>query len=331
MTGPAYASANALIYDPDMAGRAATRGCLEGIGFRDVQLAATLENLAARLKAAPADLLLCEVSGGEAKACAFIQDIRQDRRGSNPFMVIMATSWRHDSVVVSQVLNSGADDLVCRPFTDVMLAERIRQQIERRKAFVVTADYIGPDRRRDPRRSGPECITVPNALKTKALACAEAMRLESQIGEARAAISQQKMRRNAIQLCVQYRLLEQRRPGGHDFAEVLGRMRDLTEDLCRRAAGSQRSALECCHAMRDSLAAIERMIETSKHEAEDMLLDLGPPMQLLGHAALSLGRILAPGELEGNRLVELEAMANRVTPGVLRAQDDATITFRAAS
>jgi DNA-binding response OmpR family regulator len=336
MTRPVYEAAQALIYDPDTANRSHTRASLEALGFRDVAVAASPENLRARIHEATPDLLMCEISGAEAAGCGLIQEVRQDRLGRNPFMVIMAMSWRRDGTVVSQVLNSGADDLVCRPISTPQLDERIKLQVERRKSFVVTADYIGPDRRRDPRRSGSECMPVPNSLKVKTLPGQRldvAMRqIVGEVEEARQTVNVEKMRRNAFQLCVQWRLLEQRRPGGQEFAEALVRMSALTDDIKRRAARSPNlTALQWCNAMTESLASIRNMVDVSRLENEDSLVDFGPPMHLLGHAALSLGKILAPAELHPAHLVELDALVARIAPPVLRAQDGATVTFAAAS
>jgi DNA-binding response OmpR family regulator len=315
VTRPLYESAEALIYDPVPANRDATLAALQAIGFSSIRLTSDLRELNDVLSVSSPDLLLCEVAGSESELCGFIQSMRQGAMGKNPFLVVMATTWRRDGTIVNQVVNSGADDLLCRPFASTLLAERIRIQIERRKGFVVTADYIGPDRRRDSSRSGSECIQVPNSLKVKTVSGLPAAGAERLIAEeirrARERIDSEKLRRNAFQLCVQWRMLEQRRAGGQEFSEALARMKALGEDTGRRAAATARiqtQAMHWCESMAQAIAAIEAMVAGK----EEGLMDLGPPMRTLGEAAMTLGRTLAPADLNPSRMGELDALVTRL-------------------
>src|SRR6516164_10733245 len=148
-----YETADTLVYDPVASNRNATRASLHSLGFRRVDLAASLDILLDRLRTSTPDLLLLEVAGAENEVCQLVQSVRQGRVGANPFILVMATTWRRDGTIVNQVVNSGADDLVARPISTSLLGERIRSLVERRKPFVITSDYIGPDRRRDPGRN----------------------------------------------------------------------------------------------------------------------------------------------------------------------------------
>jgi DNA-binding response OmpR family regulator len=316
MATPSYAALQALIYDPDQRNGEETRASLRALGFRDVEVVTTLEKLAGVIELESPDLILCEVSAAELATCALIQSIRQDRLGKNPFVIVMATSWRRDGPVVSQVINSGADDLLGRPFSSTAVADRIKLQVDNRKRFVVTADYIGPDRRRDARRSDAECIQVPNSLRMKILsgmdAARIARRIHEDIADARSTINFEKVRRNAFQICVQWRLLEQRRPGGHEFADSLRRLHALNEDLARRAGGHTRdSALRWSATLAEAVAAVRRIVDPSNKD-DDGLLDIAPPMQLLGQAALNLGRMLAPGDLQAGYLQDVDAVVSRI-------------------
>ena len=67
------------------------------------------------------------------------------------------------------MVSSGADDLLLRPFSTALLGQRIEAHIDRRKGFVITTDYVGPDRRKDnSRASNVELFEPPNSLKMKA-------------------------------------------------------------------------------------------------------------------------------------------------------------------
>ena len=73
--------------------------------------------------------------------------------GYNPFIVIIVTAWEKSTGLINRVVNSGADDLLLRPFSTALLGQRIEAHIERRKGFVITTDYVGPDRRKDASRA----------------------------------------------------------------------------------------------------------------------------------------------------------------------------------
>ena len=101
----------------------------------------------------PPDLVLCEAQGAGDELCAAIQHLRQGGAGYNPFIVIIVTAWEKSTGLINRVVNSGADDLLLRPFSTALLGQRIEAHIDRRKGFVITTDYVGPDRRREPARS----------------------------------------------------------------------------------------------------------------------------------------------------------------------------------
>ena len=88
----------------------------------------------------------------------------------NPFIVIIVTAWEKSTGLINRVVNSGADDLLLRPFSTALLGSRIEAHIERRKGFVITTDYVGPDRRQSQVRqtNAAETFDPPNSLKMKA-------------------------------------------------------------------------------------------------------------------------------------------------------------------
>jgi len=308
-----YETAETLIYDPVASNRNATRASLHSIGFRKVETTPSLDILADRLRSRPPDLLLAEVAGGESETCATIQAVRQGHLGDNPFIVIVVTTWRRDGTIVGQVLNSGADDLVARPVSTAGLGERIRLLIERRKGFVVTHDYIGPDRRRDPRRPGAGCVEVPNPLKLRTLGSLAEEEAERQIVEAvqqgKDRINLEKVRRDSVQLCLQWRMLEQRTPGTRDFCEILPRMGRLASEMKRRAGLVKReAACQWCDSVAESVETLIALGERAERSASG--LDYRPTLSLLSQAALALGRMFAPEEVEPDRLVELERIVS---------------------
>jgi DNA-binding response OmpR family regulator len=308
-----YETAETLVYDPVAANRNATRASLHSLGFRNVDGAPSLDLLAERLRARTPDLLVAEVAGSEAETCALVQSLRQGTIGENPFLVVIMTTWRRDGTIVGQVLNSGADDLVARPVSTANLGDRIRLLADRRKGFVVTSDYIGPDRRRDPRGNGKECLEVPNPLKFKAVDTIpedETLRLLTEAVQAgKDKVNVEKLRRDSVQLCLQWKMLDQRTPGARDFGEILARIERIASEMLRRAvAANHEGVVEWCESLAESTKTIGRLLEISQKSGAPG--DYKAPLGLLGHAAMALGQMFAPGEVSPAQLVELDRMVS---------------------
>lgn len=248
MSQPKYEAAEALVYDPVASNRSATRAALRSLGFGPIEMASSLDGLREQMAARTPDLLLCEVGGSENEVCAMIQSIRQEKVGDDPFLVTIATTWRRDGTIVNRAINSGADDLLARPFSAALLGERLKHLIERRKDFVVTSDYVGPDRRHDPARAGLPCIKVPSALAmktTQGLSAIDAQdRFADALRDGKRTIAGERMRRDATQLYLQWKSIEQRRHANRDVTPLLGRLQTLCNDLEHRAPRSQFAGTE---------------------------------------------------------------------------------------
>jgi DNA-binding response OmpR family regulator len=113
-------------------------------------------------------LALCEAQVGEAELCRTIQQLRQDRESSNPFVIIIITAWAISASLSTEISKSGADGVIVRPFSAGLLEQRIRAHVLRRRRFIVSADYVGPERREETRASTVPSFDPPNSLKMKA-------------------------------------------------------------------------------------------------------------------------------------------------------------------
>lgn len=207
MSSPRYDLASVALYDPVALNRNATRNVLYALGFREIDSFATLDDLKRAASTRDFDLIVAEAARTDDPICDFVSGIRRDAYGANPFLVIVVTTWIAASPSVRSVLDSGADDLLTRPFSTNVLGERIRTLVQARKNFVVTSDYVGPDRRKDATRdSNARLIPVANSLRMKAvdgLSGYEAQQamLES-VASARGVVNLERMRRAAFQIGV---------------------------------------------------------------------------------------------------------------------------------
>jgi CheY-like chemotaxis protein len=163
------AHVSTLIYDPVHSNRSSTRSALSMLGFHNTEGVNTEEALKKVLDTGDLDLLIVDLSPDHQKICELISKLRKGELNCNPFAVVIATSWERSSDLVQQALDCGTDSLLFRPFSAGQLKEHLQQHIDLRKPFVVTSDYVGPDRRRKPRPDETaELIQVPNPLCAKA-------------------------------------------------------------------------------------------------------------------------------------------------------------------
>ena len=304
-----YDTVEALVYDPVSANRMATRSALYALGFRGIETVQSVKAFSDQLLRRPPDIALCETQGADGDLCGVIQSVRQGTHGHNPFVVVIATAWEKNAALIARVVNSGADDLLLRPFSTALLQARIEAHIQRRKGFVVTTDYVGPDRRSDQSRpSNVELFEPPNSLKMKAkerLTPEEAaQRLEYELKIARDVLNSEKLRRDAFQACIQWRLLQDQIPGHSAYDEALARIAELVRSIARRCRdGDYEQATGWCDSI---LAAAEGL---------QMGVDRNASMHLLGHAALSLNHLFHPERAAHEQLAEIDA-----TVAIIRAR-----------
>jgi DNA-binding response OmpR family regulator len=270
---PRFENAEALLFDPVASNRSATRGMLASLGFRKVQTPYDVGSLANRLKGQAFDLVVLELRPDPKPILACIQDLRQGRIGLNPFTIVMTTAWTLDDDVVRGVFQAGADDLMGRPFSTGFLGQRLKQLIDGRKGFVVTSDYIGPDRRRDPNRPGATTRDVPNSLKLKSQGRTDTIAIEMEIQQAvaksKGEINIEKARRNAFQIIIQGKLTAAALNGATPTDAIIAELKKiegLAAETVRLTEGSAFSvSFQMCDPIVQAARAAQRGEEIAHH------------------------------------------------------------------
>ena len=304
-----FDSCDVVIYDPVPSNRAATRAALYALGFRRTETVSTIEAFVESVQKSPPDIALCEAQGGAEDLCNTIQQLRQGAAGHNPFIVIIVTAWEKNNQMINRVISSGADDLLLRPFSTALLGQRIEGHVERRNGFVVTTDYVGPDRRKDTSRpSNVELFSPPNSLKMKAkdrlTPEATALRLDSELRVARELLNTEKLRRDAFQISILWRLMQEHIPGAASHAAELEKIAMLSKGIARRCQDTDfETASDWCDSVS---AAVEGLMAG---------VDRNAAMHLLGHAALSLNHVFHGEKSTNDILTEIDA-----TVAIIRAR-----------
>jgi DNA-binding NarL/FixJ family response regulator len=157
----------AFIGDPDEQSRRELRQILGHAGVKQISTHGNLTNLANMLAQVPPDLLVLS-DDLDPKVFDFIRDLRHNKIGTNPFLVIITLVGSDHIEAVKRAMQVGADDIIIKPAKEEQLLQRLKRVMMNRSAFVVTSDYLGPDRRAKNRPSNIRRINVLNTMLEKA-------------------------------------------------------------------------------------------------------------------------------------------------------------------
>ncbi len=147
-----------------------TRSVLHGIGFRKIEGVTSLRELGRRLRDVDIALLLIEATDQPRQIVELLRAQRLGESGANPFIPIIATLWAGQTDLIADLMNCGCDDVLLRPFSAAQALDRVRAIVMGRKSFVVTSDYVGPDRGLvSTRGMAPEVFDPPNMLRDRIL------------------------------------------------------------------------------------------------------------------------------------------------------------------
>ena len=239
-----YEKVDLLLVAPRTQNNGSLRQSLNDLDFREIRTGFDFNDILNALQTRAPDLLITDSQLPGGDVCGLIRDIRAHKIGTNPFMAIIVTTWKPSVELVHEVVDSGADDLIVQPTSRGQLGSRIEALTFNRKPFVVTANYIGPDRRKHPRPDKQQVplLEVPNTLKAKANGDFDVVSLQQSIDAAIASVNRDKQHRNAAH--VEY-LVKQILPAyseGRIDAQLDGYLRELLvtgEDVARRLIGTR--------------------------------------------------------------------------------------------
>ena len=235
--------------------RQGLKGALFTKGFREI--IDTDKTSVARevIKENAVDLLITDYRLPDGDALQLIHDIRHQRVGKNPFMVVITLIDAPEKEVVMKVMDSGSDDIIIKPISAGKLLDRVTMLARERKLFVVTTDYIGPDRRSGHRAGTIDIpkIEVPNPVKAKVSGDTDMDKLQSAIDAVAQVVNEQKMERHAFQIDYLVNIVVPIYRDGNVTKEIiphLDRLLFVSQDISRRLEGTPFAHVgELCQSM----------------------------------------------------------------------------------
>jgi CheY-like chemotaxis protein len=228
--------------DTNIQMRSAIRRALKEAGATEVSEANSVEAVVKLLDDISIDLFLVDADM-PGDFCEIMQRVRNQVVGRNPFIAVIATTGVAEVAGIQRILGSGVDDLLIKPLSlDVML-DRMHNLIEGRKPFVITHNYIGPDRRGPGTREEKNPLVpvdVPNTARIKAKG-GGTDDVEKLIGDAVAMLNNKKMERYSVEIAYLVKRVQQGLKHHKSIYEMRGdleRMKFVGGDLQRRMVGT---------------------------------------------------------------------------------------------
>lgn len=145
-----------LILDDNAHMRMLMRAILTSFDMRKIVEASDADDGLAVLVQDKIHLAFVDFRLGGRDGLDFVKTVRNATDSPDRFLpIIMITAYSEKSRVI-QAVNAGVDEFLVKPIRAIDVAARINAVIERRRPFVCSSDYFGPERRRrkDPRYNG---------------------------------------------------------------------------------------------------------------------------------------------------------------------------------
>ena len=253
-----FSSKTAIIGEPDPTIAEMMRAALARAGFGRAEVHPSLVKLHQALRRETPALLVLSANFDGEDSSFITSGLRAGKLGNDPFAVIIVLMAGVDGSRARQIANSGADDALLLPVPADVLVGRVSDLAGPRKPFVVTCDYIGPERRSAPRPEQPSArqIAVPNPLAAMAApdyaACRDAAR-EMVLGE--------RVVRLVVQIGWLVNAVAEAVATGQPMASFLFRLDEVGKELVGRISDpgridAVRRLLALARAIRTSTAAI---------------------------------------------------------------------------
>ena len=242
----------------------ALRNAMLHEGFRATADFGKIEEVLEALNHQCPDVLVLDTGLEDGDVCDVIKKIRNHEIGDNPFVPVIVTTWQPDSDLVRRVASCGTDAMLVKPISPGQLLERMEALAFRRRPFVVTSDYTGPDRRNDANRGSdiPQ-IKVPNTLRAKANGTPMSPdELQREIDGTLASINEEKLSRHAFQISFLEQVIASSMNGNRiddSKRDMVDHLVYVANDLAQRVVGTKFDHVaELCHSLIDVATSIQK-------------------------------------------------------------------------
>jgi CheY-like chemotaxis protein len=291
MTTPNFETATALVAGPVRAVAGEVQSALKELGFTKVWTAESLAQGRQLLRETAFDLMIVDSAWPDGDVNELLTAVRHGEAGDNPFLGIIILSTDGNSSDIGFIMRHGADALVEPPFAAATLLKGLQSLITARLPFVVTSDYVGPDRRAG-RKSLIPLIEVPNTLRDKAAGSYDADATAKAVASAMVEINIEKLQRHVEKVGI---LINRVGPdmmvGGVDetVRTFLEELVFVANDIGRRVKGTHfDSIVASCGRLVVAANIVHKRTGIPKAQELNQLLDAAQAV-MKGFAAAAVG------------------------------------------
>ena len=292
-----------MLVSPRTQNSASLRQTLTDLEFREIRTASSNAEILKALETRPPELMITEFELPDGDIRKTLNDIRHHRIGTNPFMSVIVTTWQPSEALVHQALGAGADDLLVQPASRGQLAKRIETLVFNRKPFVVTSNYIGPDRRTSPRpgTDAIETFDVPNVLQSKIMGEDNTNASQNMLDAAIAKVNLDKIIRNGAHIGYLTKKILSAYDEDDIGGPLIGHLQDLVstgEDSIRRIRGTK---FEVIQNLFETIITVAHHLELAFNCPE------GKDLKLLPELAMSIRLALKDSDKTSKAANEISA------------------------
>ncbi|MDB5476508.1 MAG: response regulator receiver protein [Phenylobacterium sp.] len=140
--------ARLLVVDDHQPMREILKSLLFGLGARQVAEARDAVQAFDMLRYSAFDILLTDYDMAGETGVQLSSKLRRAQGNLNRRIPIVMVTGRAEGPVILAARDAGVDEYLVKPLTTVSLTQKIDAALNRRRAFIETETYIGPDRRR---------------------------------------------------------------------------------------------------------------------------------------------------------------------------------------
>lgn len=285
-----FAGVRVLAADSLPASMKVLKSALKELGFREIATAKDVDDIRSGIEQRSYDLVIADTHLPPGDVCQLVHTLRHGALGCDPFIPIVLTTWEPTEDVVQGVVGAGVDVLLTLPMSQGSLLAGLERLVTGRKPFVVTSDYVGPDRRKRVRAEemNTPLIEVPNPVRAKATGHPEPRDFRQCVNS----INEQKVERHAYQIRFLIKALTDDCQSGVTVNEAgvvtyLARLREVADDMGRRIADTRHAhQAKLCQSL---IAALDDFDHSNRKA-----LDRG--LQLLTQMALAIDVAVHSGD-----------------------------------
>jgi two-component system, chemotaxis family, chemotaxis protein CheY len=136
-----------MIVDADIELAKVLKEMLREMGFHNVRTTRSGKEAIEQMQTEPFDFVITEWNTQHIDGMELLKYLRRNPNSPNPALPVIMLTGRAEQTDVFMARDYGINEYVVKPFTARSIYSRLERLIEQPRNFVVSEDFIGPDRR----------------------------------------------------------------------------------------------------------------------------------------------------------------------------------------